>query len=68
MTVLEDQLYELLDYSESQHGYWLKNHLAVIKSDLESGIVTYGLKGMKARLDDYQGQYTQHLYKMIEAR
>lgn len=66
MTVLEDQLGQLLDHSISRHGYWLKNNIETIKSDLESGIVSYGLKGMIARLDDFEGAYTQRLYDKIE--
>lgn len=67
MKVLDDQLETLLNYSISQHGYWLKNHREAIEDDLKSGIVRFGLRGMQQRLDDYRGKDCLYLYKKIEA-
>lgn len=65
MIVLRQQLEELLEFSISQHGFWLINHREIIEEDLKSGIVSYGLKGMQQRLTDYQSPYVKHLYKKI---
>lgn len=66
MSALEHQLNQLLESTISQHGYWLKNHREIIEEDLKSGIVSFGLKKMIERLDDYQSPYVKNLYKKIK--
>lgn len=66
MRVLKLQLNELLNSTIGQHGFWLKNHREVIEEDLKSGIVSFGLRKMVKRLDDWQSDYVKSLYKKIE--
>lgn len=67
MNTLDYQFKELLDSSESQHGFWLKNHREAIEEMLKSGIATFGLRKMIEKLDDWQSPYVTSLYKKIKS-
>jgi hypothetical protein len=63
---MDPELKKLLDISISQHGYWLVNHIEIIKDDLTALLNHYHLVITASIINEIDNPITKALYKKIK--
>lgn len=63
---MEHSIENVLERTQSQHGFWLINHKNIIRAALITAIMTKGIQGTVDLLNETDSQLSKDIYKMIE--